>query len=97
MLENAQWKIRSISEFRARSPWLVQVRLGQIVESHIARGYFIIRKTGEKKEKDGSRAIFTFTIGWPALFDRKLLEEESRFEINLAVLGQEITTCEQDT
>lgn len=72
----------------------VQVRLGQIVESHIARGYFIIGKTEEKKEKDGSRAIFTFTIGWSVPFDRKPLEEESRFEINFAVLGQEISTCE---
>lgn len=90
---NARRKIRSISESRARSPRLVQVQLGQIVEPHIAWGYFITRETARerKKEEDGSRAILTFTTPGPP-FNRELLEEESRFEINLA--GHGIPTCE---
>lgn len=47
---------------------------------------------GKKKEEDGSRAILTFTTLGPP-FNRELLEEESRFEINLA--GHGILTWER--
>lgn len=94
---SVRWKIGSISESRAGSPRFVQAQLGQIVEPHIAWGYFITeeRQRRKKKKEDGSRAILTFTTADPRP-TKSFSKKNHVLKLKLTCLSQVgIPTCER--
>jgi len=69
-------------------PRLVQAQLGQIVEPHITWDYFITGGRRRRKEKRRRQIACNSHIRHGrSSFNRELLEEESRFEINLVTSG----------